>query len=165
MEVRAESRGDRAHFDRRARNPTDTRAPREARLQRYPDLATPASRDRRSEYEVNQIRRTVLHQRVKVRVEIHPFRLTLLLIHVRNPDQRCSPQRERLANLRNEEVRDEARIETSRPKNEQISFSNRIERARSGFDGSRIQRYRCNASRSRKCRLADHTDTTTGAPP
>ncbi len=106
----------------------------------------------------------MLHQRVKVRVEIHPFRLTLLLIHVRNPDQRCSPQRERLANLRNEEVRDEARIETSRPKNEQISFSNRIERARSGFDGSRIQRYRCNASRSRKCRLADHTDTTTRAP-
>ena len=164
MEVGAESRGDRAHFNRRARNSTGTRAPRKARLQRYPDLATPASRDRRSEYEVNQIRRTMLHQRVKVRVEIHPLRLTLLLIHVRNPDQRCAPPRECLANLRNEEVRDEARIETSRPKNEQISFSNCIECARSGFDGSRIQRYRCNASRSRKRRLADHTDTTTGAP-
>jgi hypothetical protein len=164
MEVGAESRGDRAHFNRRARDPAGTRAPRKARLQRYPDLATPPSRDRRSEYKVNQIRRTVLHQRVKVRVKIHPFRLTLLLIHVRNPDQRCAPSRECLTNLRNEEVRDEARVETSRPKNEQISFSNRIECARSGFDGSHIQRYRCNASRSRKRRLAKDADAPTRAP-
>jgi hypothetical protein len=101
----------------------------------------------------------VLHQRVKVRVEIHTLRLTLLLIYVRNPDQWCAPPRECLANLRNKEVRDEARIETSRPKNEQISFSNCIECARSCFDGSHIQRYRCNASRSRKRRLANDADT------
>ena len=101
----------------------------------------------------------MFHQRVKVRVEIHPFRLTLLLIHVRDPNQRCAPARECLTNLRNKEVRDEARIETSRPKNEQISFSNCIECARSGFDGSHIQRYRCNASRSRKRRLANDADT------
>ena len=138
MEVRAESRGDRAHFDRRARNPTDTRAPREARLQRYPDLATPASRDRRSEYEVNQIHRTVLHQRVKVRVEIHPFRLTLLLIHVRNPDQRCTPARECLTNLRNEKVRNQARVQASRPKDKQVSLTNRIESTRSGLDRSYV---------------------------
>ena len=138
MEVGAESRGDRAHFNRRARNPTGTRAPRKARLQRYPDLATPASRDRRSEYEVNQIRRTMLHQRVKVRVEIHPLRLTLLLIHVRNPDQRCAPPRECLANLRNEKVRDQARVEASRPKDKQVSLTNRIESARSGLDHSYV---------------------------
>ena len=106
----------------------------------------------------------MLHQRVKVRVEIHPLRLTLLLIHVRNPDQRCAPPRECLANLRNEKVRDQARVEASRPKDKQVSITNRIKSARSGFDGSHIQRYRCNASRSRKRRLADHTDTTTRAP-
>ena len=116
MEVRAESRGDRVHFNRRARNSTTTRAPREAWLQRYSKLATPASRDRRSEHKVNQIRRTVLYERIKVRVKIHPFRLTLLLIHVSNPDQRCAPAHECVKNFRNEKMRDEARVETSRPK-------------------------------------------------
>ena len=116
MEVGAESRGDRAHFNRRARNSTATRAPREAWLQWYSKLATPVSRDRRSEHKVNQIRRTVLHECVKVRVKIHPFRLTLLLIHVRNPDQRCAPAHECVKNFRNEKMRDEARVETSRPK-------------------------------------------------
>ena len=138
MEVGAEFRGDRAHFNRRARNSTGTRAPRKARLQRYPDLATPASRDRRSEYEVNQIRRTMLHQRVKVRVEIHPLRLTLLLIHVRNPDQRCAPSRECLTNLWYEKVRDQARVEAPRPKDKQVSLTNRIECARSGLDRSHV---------------------------
>lgn len=101
----------------------------------------------------------MLHQRIKVRVKIHPFRLTLLLIHVRNPDQRCAPPRECLTNFRHKEVRDQACVETSRPKNEQISFLDRIESARSGFDGSHIQRYRCNASRSCKRRLANDADT------
>ena len=138
MEVGAESRGDRAHFNRRARNPTGTRAPHEARLQRYADLTTPASRDRRSEHKVNQIRRAMLHQRVKVRVEIHPLRLTLLLIHVRNPDQRCAPPRECLTNFRNEKVWDQARVEASRPKDKQVSLTNRIESARSGLDRSYV---------------------------
>jgi hypothetical protein len=138
MEVGAESRGDRAHFNRRAQNPTGTRAPHEARLQRYADLTTPASRDRRSEHKVNQIRRAVLHQRVKVRVEIHPFRLTLLLINVRNPYQRRASPRECLTNLWNEKVRDQARVEASRPKNKQVSLTNRIEGARSGLDHSYV---------------------------
>ena len=116
MEVGADSRGDRAHFNRRARNPTGTRAPREARLQRYPNFATSTSRDRRSEYKVNQIRRTVLHQGVKVRIKIHPFRLALLLINIGNPDQWNAPPRDSLTNLWNEKVRDQTRVEASRPK-------------------------------------------------
>lgn len=138
MEVGAESRGDRAHFNRRARNPTGTRALRKARLQRHPNLATPTSRDGRREHKVNQIRRSVLYQRIKVRVEIHPFRLTLLLIHVRNPYQRCASPRECLTNLWNEKVRDHARVETSRPKDKQVSLTNRIEGARSGLDHSDV---------------------------
>jgi hypothetical protein len=107
-------------------------------LQRYADLTTPASRDRRSEHKVNQIRCAVLHERVKVRVEIHPFRLTLLLINVRNPYQRCASPRECLTNLWNEKVRDHARVEASRPKNKQVSLTNRIEGARSGLDHSYV---------------------------
>jgi len=78
----------------------------------------------------------VLHERVKVRVEIHPFRLTLLLIHVRNPDQWNAPQRECLTNLWNEKVRDQACVEASRPKDKQVSLTNRIKCAHSGLDRS-----------------------------
>jgi hypothetical protein len=80
----------------------------------------------------------MLHQRVKVRVEIHPFRFTLLLIHVRDPDQRCTPARECLTNLRNEKVRNQARVQASRPKDKQVSLTNRIESTRSGLDRSYV---------------------------
>jgi hypothetical protein len=77
-------------------------------------------------------------QRVKVRIKIHPFRFTLLLIYVRDPDQRCTPPRECLTNLRNEKVRDQARVEASRPKDKQVSITNRIKSARSGLDRSYV---------------------------
>jgi hypothetical protein len=80
----------------------------------------------------------MLHQRVKVRVEIHPLRLTLLLIHVRNPDQRCAPPGKCLTNLLYEKVRDQARVEAPRPKDKQVSLTNRIEGARSGLDHSYV---------------------------
>jgi hypothetical protein len=84
------------------------------------------------------MRRAVLHQCIKVRVKIHSFRLTLLLINVRHPDQWCAPLRECFTNLWYEKVRDQARVEASRPENEQISFSNRIECARGSLDPSYV---------------------------
>jgi hypothetical protein len=159
MEMRAETRSDCAHLDRRAWNPPVTRALHKAWLQRYANVTVRATPDGGSENEVNQVRRAVRHERIKVRVEIHPFSFTLLLVNVRNPDQRCTPPRECLTYLWHKKVRNEARIKTSGPKNKEISLADRIQRTCRGFYDSNLQRYRSNASRSRKCRLTKDADT------
>jgi hypothetical protein len=138
MKVRPQTRGDRAHFKARARDSTRTHVPRETRLQWHPNFVMPTTCNGRSEDKINQIRRTMLHERIKVCVKIHPLGLTLLLVHIRNPDQRYAPPCESLANLWDEKVRDEARIQTSRSKNEQVSVMYRVQCARRGSYISRI---------------------------
>ena len=52
-------------------------------------------------------------ERFDMRLEIHPFGLTLLLVHVGDPNKRRPSTDERDPNPRNEQVRDDARVETA----------------------------------------------------
>jgi len=89
----------------------------------------------------------------KMGVKIHPFRLPLLLINVRHPDQRRASRLERSEDLGHEQMWDDACVERTWAEHDQVGLLNCRD---CGWSCSRP--FRCNAhsvdvSRARELRL------------
>jgi hypothetical protein len=93
-------------------------------------------------------------ERSQVRAQVHPLRLTLLLINICDPEERCGALAKCLTNARHKEMWNERGVEAAGSKDDQLCACERLEgRLRCG--GARWKQLdTCDTARSRQARLS-----------
>ena len=93
-----------------------------------PDCAGAARAGGGGKDAIDEARCAMRFQRCEMGIKIHSFGLSLLLINVCDPHQRCTSRSERSKNLRDQEVRNNAGIQRTRAEHDQVSLLNCCDR-------------------------------------